>query len=92
MPHNSDTSIAHNPVTPAAAARHVQRLMDTERRQAALQYGADGRRTPASVGVIGAGVMGAAIAAAAVRRGIPVSLVDKDEQALATRRAGSPRG
>lgn len=70
-----------------AAARHVQRLMEAERREAESQYGADGRRRPASVGIVGAGVMGASIAAAVVGRQIPVVLVDDDAQAQATARA-----
>lgn len=70
-----------------AAARHVQRLMEAERRVAESQYGADGRRRPASVGIVGAGVMGASIAAAVVGRQIPVVLVDDDAQAQATARA-----
>lgn len=70
-----------------AAARHVQHLIEAERRLAESQYGADGRRRPKSVGIVGAGVMGASIAAAVVGRQIPVVLVDDDAQALATARA-----
>jgi 3-hydroxyacyl-CoA dehydrogenase len=84
MPHNLDVSLADHLVTAETAARHVQRLMDNERRQAALECGADVRHHPAPVGIIGAGVMGTAIAAAAVRRGVSVVVVDKDEQAVAS--------
>ena len=84
MPHNLDVSLARHLVTSEAAARHVQGLMDRERRQAALECGADVRHHPASVGIIGAGVMGTSIAAAAVRRGVPVVVVDKDEQTVAS--------
>lgn len=58
--------------------------MDAERRAAQSQYGADGLRTPNSVGIVGAGVMGSSIAAAVVRRRIPVVMVDENAQALAT--------
>lgn len=84
MPHNSEISPIHNPVTPEAAARHIQGLLDIERRHAAAHCAVEGRRNPALVGIIGAGVMGTSIAAAAVRRGVPVMIVDKDEQAVAS--------
>lgn len=84
MPHNSEVSLAQNPIAPEAAARHIRRLMDAERRQAALQYGAHVRCNPAPLGIIGAGVMGTSIAAAAVRRGVPAIVVDNDEQAVAS--------
>ncbi len=84
MPHNSEIPLVQDPSSTEAAARHIQRLMDDERRQAALQYGAGVRHDPGPVGIIGAGVMGTSIAAAAARRGVPVIVVDKDEQAVAS--------
>lgn len=75
--------MAEYPVPPEVALRHVQELMAAERRQAAVADGAAETGKPASVGVIGAGVMGSFIAASAVRSGVPVVIVDKDEQAVA---------
>ncbi len=68
----------------SSEAQHIQQLMDAERQAAQSHYGADGLRTPNSVGIVGAGVMGSSIAAAVVRRRIPVVLVDENAQALAT--------
>jgi len=93
-----DMSLIHMQAPPEAAAEHVRRLMEAERRQAALQYGAHGKGPPASVGIVGAGVMGTSIAAAVVRHRIPVWIVDQDERAIASaprriaRRLNSPPG
>ena len=67
-----------------AAAQHVRRLMEGERRRAESQHGADGCRRPGSVGIVGAGVMGTSIAAAVVGHQIPVVMADESAQALAT--------
>ncbi len=83
MPQDSGGSLAEFPVPPQVALRHVQELMAAERRQAAVADKAAETGKPASVGIIGAGVMGSFIAASAVRCGVPVVVVDKDEQAVA---------
>lgn len=78
-----EPSLIHAAAAPEAAAEHIQRLMTAERRWAESQYGANGIGPPATVGIVGAGVMGTAIAAAVVRHRIPVWIVDQDDQAVA---------
>jgi len=68
----------------SSAARHVQRLIDTELRIVQAQYGAGASRRPRSVGIVGAGVMGSSIAAALAGRRIPVVMVDENPLALAS--------
>jgi len=84
MPQGFGDSLFDFPVPPEVALRHVRELMDAERRQAAFAYGAQGRGKPASIGIIGGGVMGTFIAASAVRSGVPVVVVDKHEPTLAS--------
>lgn len=68
----------------SSAARHVQRLVDTELRTVQTQYGAGASLQPRSVGIVGAGVMGSSIAAAVAGRRIPVVMVDENPLALAS--------
>lgn len=79
-----EPSLIDTPPLPGRGAAHQQRLMEAEQRWAESHYGARGSAAPASVGIVGAGLMGTAIAAAVVRHGIPVALVDLDESTLAS--------
>lgn len=79
-----EPSLMDMPPVPGLGAAHQQRLMEAERRWAESHFGARGGDGPASIGIVGAGLMGTAIAAAVVRHGIPVRLVDLDHAALAS--------
>jgi len=65
------------------ARRNVQTLVDGNRRDTGLDYAHVDPRPIRSVGIVGAGMMGTAIAAAHVKRALPVVITDTDEQALA---------
>jgi 3-hydroxyacyl-CoA dehydrogenase/enoyl-CoA hydratase/carnithine racemase len=57
-------------------------LNDRNKKSTSMPAGAKPRKI-ASAGVVGAGVMGQGIAAASVRRGIPVAMMDASQEALA---------
>lgn len=86
MLHESHVLSPQQPAELVAAAGHLRRLVEAERRWAVTHYSDDRRAAPETVGIVGAGVMGVLIAAAALRRSIPVWIVDRDPQALATAR------
>lgn len=65
------------------ARRNVQALVDANRRDTGLDYAQVDPRPIRSVGIVGAGMMGTAIAAAHVKRDLPVVITDTDPQALA---------
>jgi 3-hydroxyacyl-CoA dehydrogenase len=64
------------------AAAHLDKLIDENNRQIDAEYNLGGEAEMGRVGVIGAGAMGTKIAAAVVAHGMPVTLVDLDDQAL----------
>ncbi len=57
-------------------------LRDRSKKAGSFENGVSPKKI-ASIGVVGAGVMGQGIAAANVKRGIPVALMDADQAALA---------
>jgi 3-hydroxyacyl-CoA dehydrogenase len=67
-----------------AAGRHIRRLVQSVQRQTALDFPHSTALRPASVGLVGAGVMGASIAAALVRHRLPVVVTDQNPDALGT--------
>ena len=64
------------------ARRHVQSLIQRNRRDTGLQSRWADPPPIRSVGIVGAGMMGTAIAAVHVRRNVPVVLTDADQTAL----------
>ena len=61
-------------------------LRDRNKKDAGVAANVEPRKI-ASAGVVGAGVMGQGIAAANVKRGIPVAVMDANQEALVPRRA-----
>ena len=65
------------------ARRNVEALVESNRRDTGLDYAQVEPRPIRSVGIVGAGMMGTAIAAAHVKRDLPVVITDTDQEALA---------
>ena len=74
LPSNSAETAAHE---------NVRRLIERNRRALRAAVDSLGSERPASLGIVGAGMMGTAIAAAAVKHGLPVVLTDCDAEVLA---------
>lgn len=66
----------------AAPRRHVERLVERNRRDTGIDLAHVEPRPIRSVGIVGAGMMGTAIAATHVKAGLPVVITDADENAL----------
>lgn len=65
-----------------AARRHVERLVERNRRDTGIDLAHVEPSAIRSVGIVGAGMMGTAIAATHVKAGLPVVITDADENAL----------
>jgi 3-hydroxyacyl-CoA dehydrogenase len=65
------------------ARRNVELLVERNRQDTGVDYARVEAKRIRTVAIVGAGMMGTAIAAAHVRRNLPVVLTDIDEQALA---------
>jgi len=66
-----------------AARRHVEWLVERNRRDTGIDLAHVEPRPIRSVGIVGAGMMGTAIAAVHVKRDLPVVITDADEEMLA---------
>jgi len=71
-------------VSEEAARRHVERLVERNRRDTGIDLAHVEPRPIRSVGIVGAGMMGTAIAATHVKVGLPVAITDADRDALST--------
>ncbi len=67
-----------------AASRHVEELLERNRRESRLLAAGAGPWEIGPVAILGAGQMGAEIAAALLRQRLPVVLVDRDPDVLAS--------
>jgi 3-hydroxyacyl-CoA dehydrogenase/enoyl-CoA hydratase/3-hydroxybutyryl-CoA epimerase/3-hydroxyacyl-CoA dehydrogenase/enoyl-CoA hydratase/3-hydroxybutyryl-CoA epimerase/enoyl-CoA isomerase len=71
-----------SPSQAEAARRHVEWLVERNRRDTGIDYAGVEPRPIRSVGIVGAGMMGTAIAATCVKADLPVVIADADERAL----------
>jgi len=77
LPQDANASLAEN-----RARRHVERLVERNRRDTGIDLAHVEPRPIRSVGIVGAGMMGTAIAATHVKAGLPVVITDADESTL----------
>lgn len=77
------TKLAERPLE-QHALRNVQSLVERNRQDTGLDGGSAEPRPIKSVAIVGAGLMGTAIAAAHLKRNLPVVIADADEVVLAT--------